>query len=70
MGLSFFEEGRKYIIGAYYGMGESVVLVGRQGRTRGGEIKFNDTVLPGAKKVTFQLDIIRILNQRLNNSYC
>jgi 3-hydroxyacyl-[acyl-carrier protein] dehydratase/trans-2-decenoyl-[acyl-carrier protein] isomerase len=36
-----------------------------RGRARGGEIKFNGTVLPGAKKVTFQLDIKRILNQRL-----
>jgi 3-hydroxyacyl-[acyl-carrier protein] dehydratase/trans-2-decenoyl-[acyl-carrier protein] isomerase len=36
-----------------------------RGRARGGEIKFNGTVLPSAKKITFQIDIKRILNQRL-----
>jgi 3-hydroxyacyl-[acyl-carrier protein] dehydratase/trans-2-decenoyl-[acyl-carrier protein] isomerase len=36
-----------------------------KGRARGGEIKFNGTVLPSAKKITFQIDIKRILNQRL-----
>jgi 3-hydroxyacyl-[acyl-carrier protein] dehydratase/trans-2-decenoyl-[acyl-carrier protein] isomerase len=36
-----------------------------RGRARGGEIKFNGTVLPSAERVTFQIDIKRILNQRL-----
>jgi 3-hydroxyacyl-[acyl-carrier protein] dehydratase/trans-2-decenoyl-[acyl-carrier protein] isomerase len=36
-----------------------------RGRARGGEIKFNGTVLPSAKRITFQIDIKRILNQRL-----
>jgi len=36
-----------------------------RGRARGGEVKFNGTVLPDAKKILFQIDIKRILNQRL-----
>lgn len=35
------------------------------GRARGGEIKFNGTVLPTAELVTFQIDIKKIVNQRL-----
>ena len=36
-----------------------------KGRARGGEIKFNGTVLPEAKKVSYNIQIRRILNQRL-----
>jgi 3-hydroxyacyl-[acyl-carrier protein] dehydratase/trans-2-decenoyl-[acyl-carrier protein] isomerase len=35
------------------------------GRARGGEVKFNGEVLPSAKLVSFQIDIKRVLNQRL-----
>ncbi|MFT6751279.1 MAG: 3-hydroxyacyl-[acyl-carrier protein] dehydratase/trans-2-decenoyl-[acyl-carrier protein] isomerase [Candidatus Azotimanducaceae bacterium] len=36
-----------------------------RGRARGGEIKFNGTVLPEAKLVTYNIQIRRVLNQRL-----
>ncbi len=36
-----------------------------RGRARGGEIQFNGTVLPSAKKIVYQLDIKRVRNQRL-----
>ena len=36
-----------------------------RGRARGGEIKFNGTVLPDAKIVTYNIQIRRVLNQRL-----
>ena len=36
-----------------------------RGRARGGEIKFNGTVLPDAKMVTYNIQIRRVLNQRL-----
>lgn len=36
-----------------------------KGRARGGEIKFNGEVLPSAKIIRFQIDIKRVLNQRL-----
>ncbi len=36
-----------------------------KGRARGGEIKFNGTVLPDAKKVVYDLQITRVLDQRL-----
>ena len=36
-----------------------------RGRARGGEIKFDGTVLPSAKKVVYELHIKRVLNQRL-----
>jgi 3-hydroxyacyl-[acyl-carrier protein] dehydratase/trans-2-decenoyl-[acyl-carrier protein] isomerase len=36
-----------------------------RGRARGGEIKFNGTVLPSAKKLVYELDIRRVLDQRL-----
>ncbi|WP_026958821.1 bifunctional 3-hydroxydecanoyl-ACP dehydratase/trans-2-decenoyl-ACP isomerase [Aliagarivorans taiwanensis] len=36
-----------------------------KGRARGGEIKFNGEVLPTSKLVRFQIDIKRVLNQRL-----
>lgn len=36
-----------------------------RGRARGGEVKFNAEVLPSAKLITFQIDIKRVLNQRL-----
>jgi len=36
-----------------------------RGRARGGEVKFNGTVLPTAKKVCYELDIARVLDQRL-----
>jgi len=36
-----------------------------RGRARGGEVKFNGTVLPSAKKVCYELDIERVLDQRL-----
>ena len=36
-----------------------------RGRARGGEIKFNGTVLPSAKIVTYKLDIKKVRNQRL-----
>lgn len=35
------------------------------GRARGGEIKFNGTVLPTSKIITFQIDIKKIVCQRL-----
>ena len=34
-----------------------------RGRARGGEIKFNGTVLPDAKMVTYNIQIRRVLNQ-------
>jgi len=36
-----------------------------RGRARGGEIKFNGTVLPDAKKVTYEIKVKRVLDQRL-----
>jgi len=36
-----------------------------KGRARGGEIKFNGSVFPTAKKVTYQLQIKRVLGHRL-----
>ena len=36
-----------------------------RGRARGGEIKFNGSVFPTAKKVTYQLHIKRLIGQRL-----
>ena len=36
-----------------------------KGRARGGEIKFNGTVLPTSKKIVYELDIERIMDQRL-----
>jgi len=36
-----------------------------RGRARGGEIKFNGTVLPDAKKVTYEIRVKRVLDQRL-----
>jgi 3-hydroxyacyl-[acyl-carrier protein] dehydratase/trans-2-decenoyl-[acyl-carrier protein] isomerase len=36
-----------------------------RGRARGGEIKFNGTVLPESKKVTYNIQVRRVLNQRL-----
>ena len=36
-----------------------------RGRARGGEIKFNGTVLPDAKKLVYELHIRRVLDQRL-----
>ena len=36
-----------------------------RGRARGGEIKFNGTVLPSAKKIVYELHIKRIINRRL-----
>jgi len=36
-----------------------------RGRARGGEIKFDGTVLPSAKKIVYELQIKRVLDQRL-----
>ena len=36
-----------------------------RGRARGGEVKFNGTVLPDAKKVTYEIKVKRVLDQRL-----
>ncbi len=36
-----------------------------RGRARGGEIKFNGTVIPSAKKIIYELQISRVLDQRL-----
>lgn len=36
-----------------------------RGRARGGEIKFDGTVLPSAKKIVYELHIKRVLDQRL-----
>lgn len=36
-----------------------------RGRARGGEIKFNGTVLPDAKKVVYEIRVKRVLDQRL-----
>ncbi len=36
-----------------------------RGRARGGEIKFGGTVLPSAKKIVYELQIKRVLDQRL-----
>ncbi len=36
-----------------------------RGRARGGLVKFNGTVLPTAKVVTYELNITRLVNQRL-----
>jgi 3-hydroxyacyl-[acyl-carrier protein] dehydratase/trans-2-decenoyl-[acyl-carrier protein] isomerase len=36
-----------------------------RGRARGGQIKFNGTVLPTAKMVTYKIDVKKIRDQRL-----
>jgi 3-hydroxyacyl-[acyl-carrier protein] dehydratase/trans-2-decenoyl-[acyl-carrier protein] isomerase len=36
-----------------------------KGRARGGEIKFNGSVFPTAKKVTYELHIKRVIAHRL-----
>jgi 3-hydroxyacyl-[acyl-carrier protein] dehydratase/trans-2-decenoyl-[acyl-carrier protein] isomerase len=36
-----------------------------RGRARGGEIKFNGSVFPSAKLVTYDLHITRLIDQRL-----